>query len=638
MANAPPARAQLYQPAGRSSASWHGIVDADDPSEPVPTELNTVDLPRYLAVGKDKLTARYVGRGNHSQDVGSVRTDWPCPQRCLVYYYEVTVQDSGSRGLIAVGMADSAFLLTRQPGWEPNSYSYAGYDGRRYFDSERGEPYGPRFGAGDVVGCGLLCGSREIFFTKNGAHLGVAFSEVAVGLYPTVGLHSPAERVSFNFGAAPFAFDIASVVRSQRDARIAAVLERPLPAVSVEALVRDYLLHAGYGQTLAALEAGARTKAGDGTEADVPNTARDGMPPPPPTLRPLGGVCAAAAAAADVAAAACAAAARAAAAPVVDLIDAPGWAPKHEVGRAQYGAGKSHKHGDDGAERATSTDDDGAHLGSGVSGGGAGGAGGGGGGDDDGIDGSVAAAAMRRTLGLRHELCELVLRGEVVGASELAEHHYPGLLARHPSLAFRMHAQQFIELVRAGDAMGAIVYAQHHLSVYRYPPQPSTQPAAGKLSDSEEGSSCGFCPNISCTGAAAPSATAAFGSIATLSEATGEGAIPGGLARPAGYGEEVEALLCLLAFDHPSSASARAAQLLSREHVEATADCLNSAVAEELGAAPTCAIERLLRQLVVVSDALHEVNLGQGECMHLTPCSRPQHRADDVGAMDDGSR
>jgi thiamine biosynthesis lipoprotein ApbE len=49
-----------------------------------------------------------------------------------------------------------------------------------------------------------------------------------------------------------------------------------------------------------------------------------------------------------------------------------------------------------------------------------GGAGGGGGGDDDGIvgiDGSVAAAAMRRTLGLRRELCELVLRGEAVSTS-----------------------------------------------------------------------------------------------------------------------------------------------------------------------------------------------------------------------------
>jgi hypothetical protein len=213
--------------------------------------------------------------------------------------------------------------------------------------------------------------------------------------------------------------------------------------------------------------------------------------------------------------------------------------------------------------------------------------------------------------------------------------------------------------VRAGDAMGAIVYAQQHLSAYR-PPQPSTQPAAAKPADSEEGSalssSCGFCPNTSCTGAASPSATAAFGSNVncetltvntgtaafgsngTPSEATGEGAIPGGLARPAGYGEEVEALLCLLAFDHPSKSSARATQLLSLEHLEATADCLNSAVAEELGAAPTCAIERLLRQLVAVSDALREVNLGQGECMHLTPCSRPQHRADDVGALDDGSR
>ena len=61
-------------------------------------------------------------------------------------------------------------------------------------DSERGEQYGPRFGTGDIIGCGLLTERRELFFTKNGAHLGVAFSEISAILYPTVGLHSPGER------------------------------------------------------------------------------------------------------------------------------------------------------------------------------------------------------------------------------------------------------------------------------------------------------------------------------------------------------------------------------------------------------------------------------------------------------------
>lgn len=223
-----------HQPAGRSSSTSYGILEEDDTSQPLPSQLNTVDHPRFLAIGKDKLSVRYVGRGNHSQDVGAVRTDWPCPHRCLLYYFEVHVEDDGTRGSIAVGMADGSFQLNRQPGWEPNSYAYHGYDGRRYLDSERGEAFGPRFGAGDVIGCGLLTERRELFFTKNGAHLGVAFCDVTDRLYPTVGLHSPGERVSLNLGSAPFSFDVDALIASERAARAARVVATPLPPHPVD--------------------------------------------------------------------------------------------------------------------------------------------------------------------------------------------------------------------------------------------------------------------------------------------------------------------------------------------------------------------------------------------------------------------
>ena len=122
-----------------SSSCWFGMMHEDD-AEPRPHELNTVTRPRFLVVCKDKLTVKYVGKGNHSHDVGSVRTDLPCPQHCLLYYYEVTVVDDGARGCISVGMADGDFPLNRRPGWEPNSYAYHGEDGRKYSDCERGEP------------------------------------------------------------------------------------------------------------------------------------------------------------------------------------------------------------------------------------------------------------------------------------------------------------------------------------------------------------------------------------------------------------------------------------------------------------------------------------------------------------------
>ena len=50
-----------HQPAGRSTATWYSMVEEDDASELLPTELNTIDHPRFLAVSKDKLTVRYVG-------------------------------------------------------------------------------------------------------------------------------------------------------------------------------------------------------------------------------------------------------------------------------------------------------------------------------------------------------------------------------------------------------------------------------------------------------------------------------------------------------------------------------------------------------------------------------------------------
>ena len=85
--------------------------------------------------------------------------------------------------------------LSRQPGWEPNSYGYHADDGHKFHNSGKGEDYGPNFVQGDTVGAGIHLENREIFFTKNGKKLGVAFQNVKATLYPTIGLHSQNERV-----------------------------------------------------------------------------------------------------------------------------------------------------------------------------------------------------------------------------------------------------------------------------------------------------------------------------------------------------------------------------------------------------------------------------------------------------------
>lgn len=55
----------------------------------------------------------------------------------------------------------------------PSSYGYRGDSGHKYLDDLHGEEYGPTFGeTGDIVGCGFVTETRELFFTKNGAYLG----------------------------------------------------------------------------------------------------------------------------------------------------------------------------------------------------------------------------------------------------------------------------------------------------------------------------------------------------------------------------------------------------------------------------------------------------------------------------------
>ena len=59
-----------------------------------------------------------------------------------------------------------------------SSFGYLSVDGKKYSDNN-GHNFGPPFAAGDTVGCGIHFGRQEVFFTKNGKHLGPAASHLS---------------------------------------------------------------------------------------------------------------------------------------------------------------------------------------------------------------------------------------------------------------------------------------------------------------------------------------------------------------------------------------------------------------------------------------------------------------------------
>ena len=114
--------------------------------------------------------------------------------------------------LIAIGLTLHSFDWENAlPGWGSQSYGYHGDTGATMRNDKKKIDYGPSFGAGDVVGCGIDYDTRCIFFTLNSKFLGNAFvltsDQLKNGSWiPTVGLDSHV-AVQYNVQG-PFTFDL----------------------------------------------------------------------------------------------------------------------------------------------------------------------------------------------------------------------------------------------------------------------------------------------------------------------------------------------------------------------------------------------------------------------------------------------
>ncbi|KAJ6952475.1 ran-binding protein M [Populus alba x Populus x berolinensis] len=229
-------------------------------TEPEPKELNTLNSSGgFLVVSTDKLSVKYPSVNLHGHDVGVIQADKPVPDKRLVYYFEIFVKNAGAKGQIAIGFTNQGFKMRRQPGWETNSCGYHGDDGNLYNGLGKGETFGPTFTTNDTVGAGINYASQEFFFTKNGAVVGGVYKDIKGPLFPTVAVHSQNEEIEVNFGQREFAFDLKEYERQEAMKQKSTVDKISLPPNISYGLVRSYLLHYGYEETLNAFDVASKS-------------------------------------------------------------------------------------------------------------------------------------------------------------------------------------------------------------------------------------------------------------------------------------------------------------------------------------------------------------------------------------------
>ena len=203
----------------------------------------------------------------------------------LVFYFEVKILAmSPNKRNIIIGFCPGDQKRTQILGYKKGSYGFQA-TGRTLSNAKEssygdlGEEFGQRFEEKDVIGCGLLISKREVFYTKNGALIGTAFRDVKIpenGLYPAICLQSTSHHIQANFGrvdsqqpsssnggsssastpqyGTPFMFDLDGFCQRECLENFFEICGTPFDQSKMHNLVKSYLVHYAYVETLQAYE------------------------------------------------------------------------------------------------------------------------------------------------------------------------------------------------------------------------------------------------------------------------------------------------------------------------------------------------------------------------------------------------
>lgn len=238
-----------------------------------PTKWSTKEKWTHISLSQDNLKASYNGPGKSHKDAASVRSNHSIPQNCGIYYFEIKIISKGRDGYMGIGLSAQTVNLNRLPGWDKLSFGYHGDDGHSFCSSGTGQPYGPTFTTGDVIGCCVNMINDTCFYTKNGVNIGVAFKELpSAPLYPMIGLQTPREEISANFGQYPFMFDIEDYIQECKE-NIKFTIENQFVSddngqfqTVLHKLISGYLIHHGYAATAEAFASKVNSEWGEHNE------------------------------------------------------------------------------------------------------------------------------------------------------------------------------------------------------------------------------------------------------------------------------------------------------------------------------------------------------------------------------------
>lgn len=225
---------------------------------PLPRNWSSKEKFNTIGLSQNNLRVHYKGHGKNHKDAASVQANHPIPSVCGLYYFEVKIVSKGRDGYMGIGLSAAGVSMNRLPGWDKLSYGYHGDDGHSFCSSGTGQPYGPTFTTGDIIGCGVNLIDNTCFYTKNGHNLGIAFTDLPPNLYPTVGLQTPGEIVDANFGQDPFVYNIENDILNLQSRTRQSIQDFVLSDEFVlydhviPRMVSGYLLHHGYCSTVEA--------------------------------------------------------------------------------------------------------------------------------------------------------------------------------------------------------------------------------------------------------------------------------------------------------------------------------------------------------------------------------------------------